>query len=107
MGKVKKSNRSKRQRGRVQYHKRSVLAICGVLVMLVVVLSIGSISLQAKNRRYMAQEDDLYTQREAERAWAEEIKDLEEYVGTDEYIKDVAKEKLRLIEKDEILFKAE
>ena len=36
----------------------------------------------------------------------EEIDKLKEYVGTDEYIEDVAKEKLGLIKQNEILFKA-
>ena len=36
-----------------------------------------------------------------------EIEDLEAYVGTDEYVEDVAKDKLGLVYPDEILFEAE
>lgn len=107
MGSIKQKNRDKRQRRRVQYHKRSVLLICGVLVLLAVVLSIGSVSLHAKNKKYMAYEAELKVQLEKEKARTEEIEDLEKYVGTDEYIEDVAKEKLRLINPNEILFRAE
>ena len=35
------------------------------------------------------------------------IDELEEYVGTDEYIEDIAKEKLGLVYPNEILFEAE
>lgn len=91
----------------MRYHKRSILSICGVLIMLVVVLSIGSISLQAKNKNYKVQERELEAQLAEEKAFTEEIEDLEKYVGTDEYIEDVAKEKLRLINPNEILFQAE
>lgn len=35
---------------------------------------------------------------------AEELKEYEEYVKTDEYIEEVAREKLGLVYKDEIIF---
>ena len=38
---------------------------------------------------------------------AEEIEELEDYVGTKEYIEDVAKDKLGLVHPNEILFEAE
>lgn len=107
MGDIKQRNRDRRQRRRVQHHKRSVISICGVLVLLTVVLSFGSVSLHAKNKSYKAHEAELAAQLEEEKARTAEIEDLEKYVGTDEYIKDVAKEKLRLIDPGEILFKAE
>ena len=44
---------------------------------------------------------------EDEKARAKEIEELEEYVGTDEYVEDVAKEKLGLVHENEIIFKAE
>ena len=37
-------------------HRISVISISGVVVLLAVVLSIGSISMQEKNRAYKAQE---------------------------------------------------
>ena len=46
-------------------------------------------------------------QLEQEELRAEEIDELEEYVGTDEYVEDVAKEKLGLVYPNEILFEAE
>lgn len=92
---------------RVLHHKVSVLAISCVIVVLAVMLSVASISLNAKNRNYKAQEAELEAQLEDERLRAEEIEELEAYVGTEEYVEDVAKEKLGLVYPNEILFEAE
>lgn len=104
MAKTKK--RSTRYR-RVLQHRLSILSISGVVVILAIVLSVGSISLQKKNRDYKAQEEELLNQLEDEKVRAEEVDELEEYVGTDEYVEDVAKDKLGLVYPNEILFQAE
>ena len=88
-------------------HRISVISISGVVVLLAVVLSIGSISMQEKNRAYKAQEAELQEKIAAEIAREEAISELEEYVGTDEYVEDVAKEKLGLINPNEIIFQAQ
>ena len=88
-------------------HRISVISISGVVVFLAIILSVGSISLHEKNRAYKAQEAELEEQIRAELAREEEIAELEEYVGTDEYVEDVAKEKLGLINPNEIIFQAE
>lgn len=97
----------KRQKRRAAQHKASVLCISCVIVLLAGILSAGSISLRKKNRAYAAQEAELEAQLKEEESRKEEIDALEEYVGTDEYIEDVAKEKLGLVNPNEILFKAE
>ena len=88
-------------------HRISVISISCVVVLLAVVLSIGSISMQEKNRAYKAQEAELLEQINNEIAREEEIEELEEYVGSDEYVEDVAKEKLGLINPNEIIFQAQ
>ena len=88
-------------------HKLSMYVIASVIIVLVATLSVASISLHAKNKEYMAQEAELEAQIKAESNRAEEIDELEEYVGTDEYVEDVAKEKLGLVYPNEILFEAE
>lgn len=92
---------------RVLQHRLSVLLISCVVVILAVVLSVASISLHTKNKNYKAQEAELEQQIEEQDLRAEEIEELDEYVGTDQYIEDVAKEKLGLVYPNEILFKAE
>lgn len=95
-----------KRRYRLQ-HRISVISISGVVLLLVIVLGVASISLQEKNQNYKAQEVELEEQIQAEIAREEEINELEAYVGSDKYVEDVAKEKLGLINPNEILFKAE
>ncbi len=103
-----KKIQGKRARAKRQLqHKLSMYVIASVIVVLVATLSVASISLHAKNKEYMAQEAELEAQIKAESNRAEEIDELEEYVGTDEYVEDVAKEKLGLVYPNEILFEAE
>ena len=51
-----------------------------------------------------AQEAELELQIQAELAREEEIAELENYIGSDEYVEDVAKDKLGLINPNEIIF---
>ena len=99
--------RNTRVRRRMIEHRLSILLISCVIVILGVTLSVASISLHKKNREYKVQEAELEKQLEEEELRAEEIQELEEYVGTDKYIEDVAKEKLGLLYPNEILFEAE
>ena len=91
----------------MQRHKRSVLAVSAVVLLLFVVISVNSVSLKAKEEHYQAQEQELEEQIREEKARTKEIEELSEYVGTDEYVEDVAKEKLGLIHENETIFKAE
>ncbi len=88
-------------------HRISVVSISCVVLLLMVILGVGSLSLQEKNRNYKEQEARLQEQIAAEIAREEEIAELEAYVGSDKYVEDVAKEKLGLINPNEIIFKAE
>lgn len=104
---MKKTKKQKARVRRMLQHRLSVLLVSCVIVVLAITLSVASISLHAKNQDYKAQEIELEKQLEAENARAEEIDELEEYVGTDEYVEDVAKDKLGLVYPNEILFEAE
>ncbi|MDY5846342.1 MAG: septum formation initiator family protein [Bariatricus sp.] len=106
MGSLKQKGRKRRPKSRLQSHKRSVLAISGIIIMLSAVIVIHGMTLQSRNKEYMAQEAELMAQLEDEQERSEEIDELKDYVGTDEYIEDVAKEKLGLIKQNEILFKS-
>lgn len=86
-------------------HKKSVIIICTVLVLLAGMLAVNSVSLYAKNQTYKQQEAELQAQIEEEKARAEEVEAFQEYVKTDEYIKDVAEQKLGLVDPNEIIFK--
>lgn len=95
----------KRRSGNLRKNRRSVLAISSVILVLGMVVLFCGISLKEKNDVYRAKEAELQVQIEAEQERSEEIDALKEYVGTDEYIESVAKEKLGLVHENEILFK--
>ncbi len=79
--------------------------ICMVLVFLSGVLAVSSLKLQAKNAQYKAQEEELQAQIKEEEKRSEEVKEYEEYVKTDDYIKETAEQKLGLVDPNEIIFK--
>ncbi len=106
MSGIKQKSRTRRQKKRVQRHKRSIIGICAVILLLVGVISVNSITLRAKNKSYIAQETELKEQIQEEKDREAEIADLENYVGTDEYVEQVAKDKLGLVHENEIIFKA-
>lgn len=107
MNQMKKRSRRRRLRRGMRGHRQSVFAIIAVLILLVAVVSVNAMTLRAKEKSYQAQEIELAQQIEEEKARAKEIDELEKYVGTDEYVEEVAKEKLGLVHENEIIFKAE
>lgn len=107
MAGIKKENRKRRQKKYFRRHKRSMFMISMVIVMLIVVVSVSGLSLNAKEKEYRAQVAELEAQIDAEKKRSEEIDALEDYVGTDEYIEAVAKEKLGLVYENETLFKSQ
>lgn len=107
MNQMKKRSRRRRLRRGMRGHRQSVFAIIAVLILLVAVVSVNAMTLRAKEKSYQAQEIELAQQIEEEKARAKEIDELEKYVGTDEYVEEVAKDKLGLVHENEIIFKAE
>lgn len=96
----------KKGKRRVLEHRLSIILISGVVVILAIVLSVASISLYKKMANQQAQIKELKEQLREENACAEEIDELEEHVGTKEYIEDAARE-TGLVYPNEILFEAE
>ena len=97
--------KDRKKNARLRQHKRSVLLICMILVALSGVLAVSSIRLHAKNAQYKAQEEELERQIKEEEHRAKEVEEFEEYVKTDDNIKDTAEEKLDLVDPNEILFR--
>lgn len=83
-----------------------MLGISAVILLLAVMVTVSSVELRAKNNAYIEQEQELEADIQAEKERAEEISDLEEYVGTDEYVEQQAKDRLGLVHENEIIFKA-
>ena len=79
--------------------------ICLVLVFLTGVVAVDSLTLQAKNAGYKEQEAELEEQIKEEEERSAEVEEFKEYVQTDEYTKEIAEEKLGLVDPNEIVFK--
>lgn len=106
--KRKQSTTGKRGRKRanvLRQHKRSVVLIVAILVLLTGTLAVNAVGLFKKNQIYKQQEAELEAQIKEEKARTKEVEEYEEYVKTDEYIKDVAEDKLGLVDPNEIIFK--
>lgn len=102
---IKQKSRVNRRKSRLRKHSSSVLGICGVILLLVAVVSVSSMSLRAKNQSYIEQEAELEVQIQEEKERTEEIEQMEEYIGTNEYIEQTARDKLGLIYENETIFK--
>lgn len=102
-----KKNRKKRPGSGLQKHKRSIVAITAVIILLCGMVIVHGMALKKSNDAYKVQEEELQTQIDAEKERSEEINKLKKYVGTDEYIEEVAREKLGLVKENEILFRAQ
>lgn len=107
MKSVNQKSKKRTPKNRLRHHKRSVVMISAIIVMLSVIVFTGGMSLKKRNEAYIAQEIELQALIDEEKERSAEIDELKEYVGTDEYIESVAKEKLGLVYQNEILFKAE
>lgn len=98
--------RRKKRSSVLRQHKKSVMIICAILFLLTGTLSVNAVGLYNKNKVYRQQEAELKAQIKEEKERSREVEEFEEYVKTDEYIKEVAEEKLGLVDPDEIIFKA-
>ena len=92
---------------KAQNYKRSMVLITMAMIVMCAVIFVAGMGLQTRNKKLQAQEIELQAQLEEEELRSEEIDELTKYVGTDEYVEAVAKEKLGLVHEGEILFRAE
>lgn len=85
----------------------SVLVITGV-IFLMTALVVGRVEFLFGRRRKVIwlRRRKLKKQIDEEKARSQEIDDMEAYVGTDEYVEEIAKEKLGLVNENEIILKA-
>ena len=106
MSKKEMSQRRIARRKEVRQYRISICGIIGVLLLLAVMLGVRGMTLKAKNDEYRIQEAQLEAQVAEQERRVQELDELEEYVGSDEYIADVAKDKLGLAYENEIIFEA-
>ncbi len=100
---MKREMRRKKVQKNRRRHSSSMRLIGLVVFSLVIVLTIGSHSTNAKNEAYIEQEQELNQRLEEEENRTLEIAEYEEYVKTDAYVEAVASEKLGLAYPDQII----
>lgn len=83
------------------------MGISAVVAVLLVSLSVQSSALKQKNADYAKQQTQLEKQIDAEKERTKEIQDMEEYMQSDEYVAEIARDKLGLVYDDETIFKPE
>lgn len=105
--KMPADGRRKKNPSIFRQHKRSVVIIYTVLGMLAAILAVNSANLYARNQEYKQQETELEAQIKEQEERSKRVEEYRDYVKSDDYIKDVAEEKLGLVDPNEILFRQE
>lgn len=81
------------------------LAVSFVVIILAVTISYSREGLKEKNEAYKEREALLERQIKEELEREQELEEYSKYVQTKKYIEEVARDKLGLVYKDEIIFK--
>ncbi len=97
----KAAYRKKRQ------NRLGMLLVTTVVLMMLLVVTVKSVELRERRSTYMAREEALLLEIEAEQARTEEIEEYGKYTQTKKFVEEVAKEKLGLVYEGEIIFKDE
>lgn len=102
---MRATKRSRAQKKDKWGNRMAMLGITMVVLSLALVVNIKGSSLKSIDRDYQVRLDSLNEIKEQEERRARELEEERKYVQTKEYIKEVAKEKLGLVDPDEILLK--
>ena len=70
-----------------------------------VILSFQIVRLYHQDQGYQQQQQELEARLEEEQQRAEDLEKQKDYVGSEQYVEDVARSKLGMVYQDEILFK--
>ncbi|MDO5417802.1 MAG: septum formation initiator family protein [Lachnospiraceae bacterium] len=98
--------RQSRMRKRDRWGNRmALIGITVVVLSLAVVVNLKGASLKEKDLEYQVKEENILAQKAEEEMRKEELEERKIYVQTKQYIEEVAKEKLGLVNPDEILLK--
>lgn len=101
----KRREKLKKDENRQPESKTAMISVILVASALSISLMARSYALEEKIGDYKSQRKEVKAQISAEEQRTKEIEALKEYMQSDEYAKQVAREKLGLVEGDEIIFK--
>ena len=102
---MKSYGRSRRVRRAKWANRMAIMGITLVVMCLAVAINIKGADLKQSDLDYKVREENLDAQVKAEEKRTEELKEYKIYVKTKQYAEEVAKEKLGLVNPDEILLK--
>lgn len=85
----------------------STVLIVMVIFMIMIVVTFKCVELEQKQKVYAKKEAKLLEEMAKEEQRALEIEEYEKYTQTKKYVEEVAKEKLGLVNENEIIFKEE
>ena len=83
----------------------AIMGITLVVASLAAVVNLKSTSMRKKELEYQIREETLEKQKAEEENRARELEEYRVYVQTKQYIEEIAKQKLGLVNPDEILLK--
>lgn len=86
-------------------NREALLGVTLVVLSLAVVVNIKSASLKQRDLEYQIREENLEAEKQSELDRKAALEEREVYVQSKQYIEEVAKEKLGLVNPDEILLK--
>lgn len=96
---------SKRKRRDKWGNRMALIGITVVVLSLAMVVTLKGSTLRDKDLEYQIKEENLTKQVADEKDRSNDLEEYRKYVQTKQYIEKVAKEKLGLVNKDEILLK--
>lgn len=96
---------SKKKKKDKMGNRMALLGITFVVISMAVVVNLRGASLKDRELQYQMKEESLQKRLEQEEQRAEQLEEQRIYVQTKQYIEKVAKEKLGLVNPDEILLK--
>lgn len=95
----------KRRKKRNLQNRIAMLSITFVVAILFIAMMTKSISVEKQLSQYQQKLEKLDNKMTEETERTKEIDDLKEYMETDEYAEEVARDKLGLVKDNEIVFK--
>ncbi len=104
---VSRNRRNRKHRKNGLGNRMALVGITTVVLSLAVVVNIGAASLKEKDLEYQIREANLEKSLVREENRAAQLEEYRVYVQTKQYVEKVAKEKLGLVNPDEILLKPE
>lgn len=98
-----KKSKTKRSRG----SRSGIIMISGVVLIFCVILTYNSFGLRGRIQENATVVQDLQSQIDEQEKTQEELVQESEYINSDDYIEEIARDKLGLVHDNEIVFQKE